>query len=75
MGSIKNQVLKILQELMSKLFEPFVTHGKSKGTGLGMAIAKGVVESHNGAITLRSKQNIGTTIEIAVPTLPQTIAS
>lgn len=65
----------IPEELMSKLFEPFVTHGKSKGTGLGMAIAKGVVESHHGAISLRSKPNIGTTIDISVPTLPQTIAS
>ena len=65
----------IPEELMSKIFEPFVTHGKSKGTGLGMAIAKGVVESHGGAITLRSKANIGTTVDISVPTLPQTVDS
>lgn len=59
-------------ELMPTIFEPFVDRGKPDGTGLGMAIAKGVVESHGGTITLRSKANIGTTVDISVPTLPQT---
>ena len=62
-------------ELMAKIFEPFVTHGKSKGTGLGMAIAKSVVESHGGSIAIKSKPAIGTTVEISVPTLPQAVAS
>ena len=62
-------------ELMAKIFEPFVTHGKSKGTGLGMAIAKSVVESHEGSIAIKSTPGIGTTVEISIPTLPQTIAS
>ena len=61
-------------ELQVKIFEPFVTHGKSKGTGLGMAIAKSVVESHRGAISLQSKPGIGTTIEITLPVLPPVIA-
>jgi signal transduction histidine kinase len=63
----------ISPELQAKIFEPFVTHGKSKGTGLGMAIAKSVVEAHGGAISLRSKQGIGTTVEVSVPTLPATV--
>ena len=60
-------------ELQAQIFEPFVTHGKSKGTGLGMAIAKSVVEAHGGSIALRSKQGIGTTVEVSVPTLPATV--
>jgi len=56
-------------ELQAKIFEPFVTHGKSKGTGLGMAIAKSVVEAHGGTITLKSVAGNGTTIEIALPVL------
>jgi signal transduction histidine kinase len=56
-------------ELQSKIFEPFVTHGKSKGTGLGMAIAKSVVEAHEGTISLKSAAGRGTTIEIALPVL------
>ncbi len=33
-------------DVLVKIFEPFVTHGKSHGTGLGMAIAKSTVEAH-----------------------------
>ena len=37
---ISDTGIGIPAELLPKLFEPFVTHGKSHGTGLGMAIAK-----------------------------------
>jgi signal transduction histidine kinase len=58
-------------EVLSRLFEPFVTHGKSKGTGLGMAIAKSVVEAHGGSITVQSKAGLGTSAEISVPIFAQ----
>jgi signal transduction histidine kinase len=54
-------------ELQAKIFEPFVTFGKSGGTGLGMAIAKSVVEAHNGTISVQSELGVGTTIEVAIP--------
>jgi signal transduction histidine kinase len=57
-------------EMLEKIFEPFVSFGKSKGTGLGMAIAKSVVESHGGHISVQSKVGIGTTVEVALPALP-----
>ncbi len=56
-------------DLLPKIFEPFVTYGKSKGTGLGMAIVKSVVDAHAGAIEVRSKVGVGTTVEITLPTL------
>jgi signal transduction histidine kinase len=58
----------IPEELLPKIFEPFVTYGKSKGTGLGMAIVRSVVEAHHGAIEIRSKVGVGTTVEIMLPT-------
>ena len=73
--SIADTGCGISQDLQAKIFEPFVTFGKSKGTGLGMAIVKSVVESHGGSISLRSKPGIGTTVEISVPTLPQTVVA
>jgi len=61
----------IAPDLLEKIFEPFVTFGKSKGTGLGMAIAKSVVESHQGQISLQSKVGFGTTVEVSLPALPR----
>ena len=55
-------------EVLPRLFEPFVTHGKAGGTGLGMAIAKSVVEAHGGMIAVRSEVQCGTTVEIHLPT-------
>lgn len=57
-------------EILPKIFEPFVTHGKTKGTGLGMAIAKSMVEAHNGQIWLDSRQGEGTTCHISLPKSP-----
>lgn len=53
--------------MQAKIFEPFVTFGKSKGTGLGMAIVKSVVDAHNGKIKLTSQVGVGTSIEITIP--------
>lgn len=39
-------------ELADRVFEPFVTHGKKAGTGLGLAVARHFVEDHGGRIEL-----------------------
>ena len=54
-------------EILTKVFEPFVTHGKSHGTGLGMAIAKSVVTALEGKISVASVQGKGTTVEVRLP--------
>ncbi len=54
-------------EILTKIFEPFVTHGKSHGTGLGMAIAKSVIDAHGGQISVSSVQGNGTTVDIRIP--------
>ena len=40
------------EEVKGRIFEPFVTHGKKKGTGLGLAVARRFVEDHGGTIEL-----------------------
>ena len=57
-------------DLLPRLFEPFVTHGKSHGTGLGMAIAKSVVTAHSGKISVSSVHGKGTTVDIRLPVPP-----
>jgi signal transduction histidine kinase len=54
-------------EIMEKIFEPFVTHGKSEGTGLGLAVAKKVIEQHGGDITIESAPGQGATFSISLP--------
>lgn len=49
------------------LFEPFVSHGKRGGTGLGLAVAKSVVEAHGGTISYKSAPRRGTTFTIRLP--------
>lgn len=54
-------------EIRGRFFEPFVTFGKSKGTGLGAAIVKSIVEAHQGAITFETETGEGTTFFINLP--------
>ena len=53
-------------QLLPRIFEPFVTHGKANGTGLGLAISKSVVEAHRGLIWVKSNET-GTTFTIDLP--------
>ena len=57
----------ISPEALSRVFEPFFTSGKRKGTGLGMAICKNIVERHRGDIHLTSEVGRGTTVSIWLP--------
>jgi signal transduction histidine kinase len=57
----------IPEEIRNRLFEPFVTHGKRRGTGLGTAIVKSIVEAHNGRIRFETATGRGTTFFIVLP--------
>lgn len=57
----------IAPEIATKLFQPFVTHGKPNGTGLGLAICKSVVEGHGGTIRLEPERRVGTCFTIWLP--------
>lgn len=53
-------------EQKRKIFEPFFTT-KSQGTGLGMAIARNLIESHGGRISVGADAGRGTEIVIVLP--------
>jgi len=51
---------------IERVFNPFFTT-KEKGTGLGMAIAKKVVEAHEGQISVASEPGRGTEFRVTLP--------
>ncbi|MGH7897839.1 MAG: ATP-binding protein [Candidatus Binatia bacterium] len=59
----------ISPEKVERIFNPFFTT-KEKGTGLGMAISKKIVEAHEGTIEVASEVGRGTEFRITLP-LPQ----
>jgi len=50
-----------------KLFEPFATTKGQMGTGLGLAVTWGIVDNHNGTITVESEVDVGTAFIIRIP--------
>lgn len=64
--SVKDHGCGISKEQMTHIFEPFHTT-KSYGTGLGLPIVKKIIESHNGTISIDSREGAGTTFHIQLP--------
>jgi PAS domain S-box-containing protein len=54
--------------LLEQAFTPFfTTKEKGHGTGLGLAVVRGIVLAHGAALIAQSREGEGTTIEIALP--------
>jgi signal transduction histidine kinase len=71
--SVSDEGKGIATENLSQIFRPFFTT-KGQGTGLGLSLARRMVESHGGSITVTSEVGIGTQFEVRLPiarTLPQ----
>jgi signal transduction histidine kinase len=57
----------IPRQMISTMFEPFVTTKGERGTGLGLWIVKGIIENHGGKLRVRSKVGDGTVFKIDIP--------
>ncbi len=66
--SVKDNGKGIPEQLVDKIFQPFYT-SRSKGTGLGLAVVKSVVNAHQGNVKLISNIGEGAHFCIKLPLL------
>ena len=60
----------IKPDILDKIFDPFFTTKKmsrQRGSGLGLSVVHGVVEDHNGYVTVESPPGKGTTFSLYLP--------
>lgn len=58
----------IPESIQSRIFEPFyTTHDVGQGTGLGLTMARDVVQAHGGRIEVHSQVGMGTTFSLILP--------
>jgi len=60
----------ITRDEIPHIFEPFYSTKGQKGTGLGLAVIWGIIDNHNGTITVESEVGQGTTFVIRIPVEP-----
>jgi signal transduction histidine kinase len=70
--TVKDMGLGIPAKQQSRMFEKFfradnVQTAETEGTGLGLYIAKAIIEGHGGKIWFESEENVGTTFFVELP--------
>jgi PAS domain S-box-containing protein len=70
--SVADNGIGMSPEVVAKLFDRFyqsyrVVSGKTRGTGLGLVICKGIIEAHGGKIWVESQPGIGSRFSFSIP--------
>lgn len=69
--AIEDTGVGIPADALPWIFEPYrQAHGPRKGTGLGLAVVKGLVEAHGGTVSVRSEVGKGTCFTVTIPKAP-----
>jgi PAS domain S-box-containing protein len=73
--SILDEGIGMDRTIQQRIFEPFfTTKDQGKGTGLGLSVVYGVVNSHNGFITVQSEPHKGSEFTLCFPLLGEGVA-
>ena len=66
--------LGIDSAILDKIFDPFfTTKGRERGTGLGLAMVKGIVEHAGGSIEVATELGVGSRFRITLPMTEDTV--
>ena len=70
--AVEDDGLGIPEEVLPNLFDAFVSSRlDSRGTGLGLTVASGIVEQHGGTITATNRRQGGARLEVKLPAAVQ----
>ena len=72
--TIHNTGAHIAKDKLKHLFEPFFST-KKHGSGIGLALVKRILHSHNGSISVDSSKEAGTFFKIKLPLLAKDLAA
>ena len=64
--SVSDRGSGIPEEKIKEIFEPFFT-SKAEGMGMGLSIARTIIEAHNGHIWAKNRDHGGATFRISIP--------
>jgi signal transduction histidine kinase len=67
---VQDNGVGIAEKEKERIFQPFWSTKGQRGTGLGLAVTRKIVEEHNGSIDVISKVGQGTTFRIRLPMNP-----
>ena len=57
-------------KIIERIFDPFfTTKPKDEGTGMGLSLVHGIVNSYDGTITVQSEPGLGSTVSIFIPVI------
>jgi signal transduction histidine kinase len=60
----------IADAVRDRLFEPFVSHGKENGTGMGLTVVQKILQDHGGDVAVEQTSAAGTTFRVNIPLNP-----
>ena len=73
--SVKDTGVGMDEDTIKRIFDPFfTTKDRSRGTGLGLASAYGIIKNHGGIINAHSRIGQGSTFDVYLPASPKKIA-
>jgi len=66
--TVSDQGKGIPADMLDKIWEPFFSTKDDSGTGLGLDVCRGIIESHHGTIECTSQVGVGTVMTMRLPT-------